>query len=756
VRADGTVKVLDFGLAKLAAPAEGRPDASLTPTITSPALMTGVGMILGTAAYMAPEQARGKTADKRADIWAFGCVLYEMLTGRRAFGAEEVSDTLAMVLMKEPDWSLLPAGTPPTIRTLLRRCLEKDRKRRLPDIGVARLEIDEALSTPPSLAPAAGMIVPRGRQRVAWIIAAATSAAAIVLGALHFTESRPGPSGSIRFQVSAPAAVALASDINVTLALSPDGRNLAFVVVSRAGDQPRLAVRAFDAQDARELSGTAGAASPFWSPDGRLIAFFADGKLKKIDAAGGPSQVICDVPGQVAGGGTWNDDGTIVFGVNASPLLRVSAGGGAPMPVTTLDATEKEVQHSRPWFLPDGRHFLYFASSGAAAGSLYVGSLDEGENTALGPADSKAVYADGRILFIRQGTLLAQPFDAARRQTVGDPVVVAQDVSSNPVTGAAPFSVSTTGVLAFRSGTLAALTQLALVDRSGKQLGTIGERADQTALELSPDGARLAINVFDPSKRTRDIWIHDLKRDVRTRFTFNAGDDWYSIWSPDGGRLVFSAGRPTPLDLYQQTANGSGSEERLLGGGGNKYASSWSPDGRVILYFTGNAGSRTGNDLWVLPTVGDPKPRPLVQTPFNEADGRFSPDGRWVAYRSNESGRDEVYVVPFPGPGGKWQVSTGGGSLPRWRDDGKELYFISGGNMVMSASVQASGTAFQVGPVQPLFEARLRTDVYLGYGVAYVYDVFAGGQRFIIDKVADEQAPPSPIVVITNWTSTLR
>ena len=725
---DGIVKVLDFGLAKLSDPngpnvPNGANVLTMSPTITSPALMTGAGIILGTAAYMAPEQARGKEADKRADIWAFGCVLYEMLTARRAFGAEEVSDTLAMVLMKEPDWSRLSATTPPAIRTLLRRCLEKDRKRRLPDIGAARLEIDEALTAPIQV-PVPGLAVERRGQRLAWGVAALAVVAALGIGVIHFVEPRPKPAGSMRFSILPPPDRTFLNDATSAPTLSPDGEELVFQVLTSAGDRPRLAVHAFDVDDTRDLQGTDGAIYPFWSPDSRFIGFFADGKLKRIDTRGGAPEVICDLPGQVAYGGAWSDDGTIMFSVNAFPLLRVPARGGTPSPVTKLDATKKELGHTRPWFLPDGRHFLYYTatvSEDPMGGGIYVGSLDDPtEKTAVGPAESKAVYADGYVLFVRQGVLLAQPFDAARRRTTGDPVVVAQNLLTNRATGAATFAVSSTGVLAYRNGTAAALTQLALVDRDGKHLGTVGERTDESALELSPDGGRVAVSVFDPLRRSRDIWMHDLNRGIRTRFTFDAGDEWSAVWSSDGGSLTFSAGRPSPLDVFRQAANGSAGEERLLGGGGNKYVSSWSSDGRFILYGTGNAGSQTGNDIWVLPTFGDRRPRPVVQTPFNERQGRFSPDGLWVAYNSNESGRDEVYVVPFPGPGGKWQVSTSGGSFPRWRRDGKEIFFLNGGNTVMAAAVNGSGKAFEVGAVRRLFQARLRTDGYLGFGTGYV------------------------------------
>jgi serine/threonine protein kinase len=789
VRPDGTVKVLDFGLAKLvegpAGPAKAghyvqqggvgadrsvrlQPDLTGAPTITSPAMMTGAGMILGTAAYMAPEQARGKDVDKRADIWAFGCVLYEMLTGRRSFGADEVSDTLAMVLMKEPDWSRVPATTPSAIRTLLRRCLEKDRKRRLPDIGVARLEIDEALAAPALPATSAETPSRRGEQRLAWIVAAVAGVAAVGVGALYFTERPPEPAAPIRFQVLPPVDTSLSATV-WNQAVSPDGRQIAFNVQPTGGNPQRLAIRAFDAEEARELPGTEGAGVTvlFWSPDSRFIGFFADGKMKKIDIVGGPPQIVCDVSQGSPPGATWGIDGTIVFGQNSGGLLRVSSGGGTPVPVTMLDETKKESSHGQPWFLPDGRHFLYraMAPPGTAprASSIYVGSLDGAPPVPVAESDSKAVYTNGFLLLVREGTLLAQPFDAARLAMRGDPVVVTQDVSINLATGGAGFSASTNGVLSYRtfSSGGAVISQLMWLDRSGKVLGSVGEKTDQSAVQLSPDGTRVAISVLDPARRSRDIWIHDLTREgLRTRFTFDAGEDWDSVWSPDGRSLAFSAGRPRPLDLYRKVADGSGAEERLVEGAGNKYVDSWSLDGRFILYTTTSAGSQTGNDLWVLPLMDERKPRPLLQTSFNETDGRFSPDGRWVTYVSNESGRNEIYVMPFPTAGGKWQISTAGGIQPKWRRDGKELFYLAGDTM-MAAEVNGAGAAFQVGAVRRLFEVRRRTQTngsLLGnLGSGRVYDVTADGQRFLVNVVAEDmQAAPPPITVITNWTATLR
>ena len=786
VRPDGTVKVLDFGLAKLLGPAEaghyvrdrgeagGRgvrlpPDLTASPTITSPALMTGAGMILGTAAYMAPEQARGKEVDKRADVWAFGCVLYEMLTGVRLFAADEVSDTLAMVLMKEVDWNPLPASTPPAIRTLLRRCLEKDRKRRLPDIGVARLEIDEAMSAPLVPPSSAVRLVPSRWHRLAWPLAALAVVMAAGLAWLHFSEAVPEAPLPIRFSVTPPADMVV---VGQGQWLSPDGRHLVFRVGPRGapastGPTVRLAIRSLHEAEARILTGTGGVWNAFWSPDSRFVAFFAGGKLQKIDITGGPPQVICEASDGGSTGGTWNGDGTIIFSAGEigrnTGLFRVSSGGGTPVQLTTPDASRDEVLHRKPVFLPDGRHFLFLATSqqegSFSTNSVLVGSLDGAASGPLLQSDTQAIYANGFVLFVRDGTLLAQPFDPDRLQLTGDPVVVAQDIDVFLPNALSNVSASTTGLLSFRTASARGVdSQLVWFDRGGKMLGTVGDNADQTEVQLSPDGTRAAVSVLDPARRTRDIWIYDLTRSgLRTRFTFDGGEDWASVWSPDGRSLIFSAGRPNPLDLYQKNADGSGAESKLVEGSGgpNKYVKSWSADGRFVLFNSGTAGSAMGNDLWLLPLSGDRKPRPLLQTQFNESEGRFSPDGRWVAYRSNESGRNEVYVMPFEAEGGKWQVSTAGGDFPRWRRDGREVFYLAG-NTIMAAEVNGTGSAFQVGIVRPLFEMRRRTVAYLGFGPGITFDVTADGQRFLVNVLTDEQETPPPITVITNWTATLR
>jgi Tol biopolymer transport system component len=545
--------------------------------------------------------------------------------------------------------------------------------------------------------------------------------------------------------------------------LSPDGRHITFRVAP-GGDEGvvRLAVRSFDQDEARILAGTEGVGSAFWSPDSRFIGFFAAGKLQKVDMSGGPPQVLCDLrsrnPGPAAGG-SWNSDGTILFssGETGSGILRVSSGGGTPAPVTTPDPTRNEQAHRHPWFLPDGRHFLFTTSKAGGlspADRAYIGSIDGDALMPLMQTDGNAEYAAGHVLFVRDGTLLAQPFDTTRRMTTGNPVVIAQDIGV--VTANANFSVSSTGMLSYRTTSSGGVTsQLVWIDRGGKVIGAIGEKADQSEVHLSPDGTRVSVSVLDPTRRTRDIFIHDLTRDgLRTRLTFDAGDDWSSVWSPDGRSLVYSAGRPSPLNLYRKSSDGSGAEERLLESGGNKYITSWSADGRFLLYTSGGGGSPTSTDIWVLPFTGERKPFLLVQTPFSDGVGRFSPDGRWVAYRSSESGKFEVYVVPFPMAGGKWQISTGGGEQPRWRRDGKELFFLSE-NVVMAAEVNGAGAAFQVGAVRRLFEVRRRTESGVSGNTGSAYDVTPDGQRFLVN-VVEQVAPPPPITVITNWTATLR
>jgi WD40 repeat protein len=507
-------------------------------------------------------------------------------------------------------------------------------------------------------------------------------------------------------------------------------------------------VRSLDTLAAQSLAGTDGASSPFWSPDSRFLGFFADGKLRKIEVSGGPPTTLCDAPNNR--GGTWSRNGMIVFNpANGVALQKVPAAGGAPAAATVLGPDE--TAHRRPFFLPDGRHFLYTATVGGQAGMpLYVASLDSTERKLLLRSDSNNVlYTQGHLLFLRETTLMAQPFDARRLLLTGDAFPIAEQIqtsSTSPPNGL--FSASENGVLAYQTGNAVAGSQLVWFDRTGKQLGVVGDTAVYSDLELSPDGKQAAVSLFQRGGTGRDIWLYDLTRGLRTRFTFDpSGElDLESIWSPDGSRVVFNSNRKGHFDLYQKASGGAGAEELLLEDNRDKYPVSWSPDGRFILYISN--GGPTGNDLFVLPLAGDRKPVPFLQTPFNEAPGQFSPDGRWVVYASDESGRREVYVAPFPGPGGKWQISTGGGANPRWRRDGTEIFYLSDDNKLMAATVNGKGTSFEVGTVKPLFQTRLTT-------LRYEYGVSADGQRFLINA-APESVASAPFTVVLNWTAGLK
>jgi Tol biopolymer transport system component len=775
----GAVKVLDFGLAKLNV-SNGSNDPNESLTLGG----TRDGIILGTAAYMSPEQARGQIVDKRADIWAFGCVLYEMLTGRTAFPGATISDTIAAILDREPDWATLPANTPPAVRASLRRCLQKDRQLRLRDIGDARLEIEELVVPLGPEAVSAPTMAPRGRERLAWAVAVITALVAVVIAATGYFRSNPADTRVYRSSIVPPPGGNIPAVVvpSARFALSPDGRRLAFVgaenpqgtlVEILAGGVTRLWVRSLDGLEARPLAGTEGAVGPFWSPDSRFIGFRAGGKLKRIDPAGGPPLTLADTTGTHAG--TWNRDGVILFSTPGvgNPIRKVSMSGGRSSPVTALNAENGETQQWDPFFLPDDRHFLYLAigtkASPISPNGIYVTALDSRERKLLVPGGSNALYAQGHLFFLRGQTLVAQPFDVERLEVTGDAVTVAEHVAAGGGSGMrGAFTVSQAGVLAYQTGSADTggnaelVSQLVWFDRSGKQIGTVGDQARFTNAELAPDGRRVAVSVFDTALRTRDVWLVDAARGVRTRFTFDPGDEVSSVWSPDGSGIAFSAERKGRGDVYLRASNGAGAEEELVAGGLNGNPLDWSPDGRFILFSVPRPNQ--GSDLWILPRFGDRKPFPFLQTPFNEARGRFSPDGRWIAYVSNESGRNEVYVAPFlesrrtptadalVRPGGKWQVSVAGGAWPRWRRDGREIFYLALDNKLMVAAVNAQGSAFEVDGVRPLFDARVIPNQ--GFSM---FDVSADGQRFLINTLAeDSPSAPTPITLVINWAAGLK
>jgi serine/threonine protein kinase len=742
VTADGVVKLLDFGLAKAFS---NQPDAPANPE-NSPTLTMGatqIGTILGTAAYMSPEQAKGKSVDKRADIWAFGVVLYELLTGEQLFKGEEVFETRAQILTKEPDLDKVPAKA----RRLLRRCLEKDPKKRLRDIVEAAHYIDESA---PESQPASSRLV--------WMLAALAALFFLAfagLAFLHFREVLIEPR-AIRYQIPPPEKSRIQS-----FKLSPDGRSLAFIASNQ-----QLWIRALDSLQAQPMPGTDGATDLFWSADAKFIGFFALGKLKRIGASGGPPQILCDAPDPR--GGTWNSYGVIVFAPTpTSGLFRVSATGGSPVQLTKLGNPASPDSHRYPEFLPDGHHFLFtvFGGKSEEAG-IYTGSLDGTPHVRLLPDVSNAVYAAGfptelrsrgprgYLIFRRGDTLVAQQFDSAHVQVSGDSFPIAEHVGENFFVAKGMFSSSGNGTLAYAA---VAPIQLAWTDRAGRQIGLFGPPgAYYNGFRLAPDEKRI---VFDLSNQ--DIWVLDSIRGATSRLTSGPFDS-VPMWSPDGLRILWSSSssRNGGLDVYIKSANGSSQEQLLIkiGTVGSGRASDWSKDGRYILYQM--PGAKTGQDLWIAPQFGDRKPIPYLQSQFEEQEGRFSPDGHWVAYVSNESGRDEIYVQSFPIAGAKFPISSGGGTEPQWRNDGTELFYLAANQTLMAVAVKLSGSAsesFQAGVpkslgiiIPPSLVSSASPDLS-----RRSYAVSNDGQRFLIPNAVGSASAP-PVTVVVNWQAELK
>jgi len=738
---EGKVKVLDFGLAKALTGEPVEADRSQSPTLTAAA--TRAGVILGTAAYMSPEQARGLALDKRTDIWAFGCVLYEMVAGRQPFQGGTVMDVLSAVVRAAPDWSALPEATPASMRVLLERCLQKEAGRRLRDIGDARMEMEAALAggaQPQAQAQASQPV--RAARRWRWVAGAA--AAGVVAGGLGMWgwTRRPAPEvRQIRFTV--PAQERLRS-LSGFMAASPDGRRLAYASADASGRR-RLWVRALDSTVARALARTEDAEIPFWSPDSRFLAFFARGKLWKVEAAGDAAvpEVVCEATDAPLGG-SWSRDGVIVFApTTRGGLHQVSAAGGVSKVLTSVP--QEVLAHAAPQFLPDGKRFLYYAyAPGAGKGWLFVASLDGKLSKRV--TEGWAIHAttpagQGYLLFPRGGTLRAQLFDEQRLELSGE----AQTVAGAQV---APMFTVNGGVLAYREAADTRDRELVWFDRAGRRLSVVGEKGDYMMPRLSPDGKRLAVERHG-GQGGGDIYVFELAGGNPARLTFDAANhNAFVAWSPDGRRMVFHSTRQGGQLLEKA---GAGNEEPAAPGQPAGTTSDWSQDGRFVVYDVIDPKTRT--DIWLLPMTGERKPAPLLATKFHEMQGQFSPDGRWIAYASDESGQFEVYVRPFPSGGEQWRVSTGGGDSPRWRRDGKEVFYLAPDGKIMAVPVTA-GSTLQTGPPQALFQSQGLTSV----GVlrqAVHWDVTADGQRFLV--VAPEvQAAGVPITVVVNWHAGLR
>ncbi len=726
---DDQVKLLDFGLAKAWAE-ESSGDPSESPTLSIAA--TRAGTLLGTAAYMSPEQARGSRLDKRADIWAFGCVLYEMVTGRKAFDGETITDILAAVVGKEPDWAALPAGAP---ERLLRRCLEKDPKRRLRDIGDARMLLLEE----PQPAPVAMARAPARRWGIAPAVAALVAGVAVWL--LKPAPPAP-PRAVVRLEVVLPSGAALRSGGRSTVAFSPTGKHIVFAG-SRAGAS-QLYLRAIDRAEAQPIAGAEGADMPFFSPDGQWIAFFADGKLKKVPITGGPPTVLCDA--LAPWGGSWGPDDRILFNPTiGAGLHRVPAAGGKPEIVTIPDLKLGSGAHRWPWVLPGGKAAVFTSDTRGATVQIGLVALDTGKWQALIDNGDHPQYSpSGHLLFMRGDVLMAAPFDLAGLRVTGQTAPVLERVARNATTGTGQFSVSGDGSLVYRAGAAGAGRAPVWVNRQGvaRPLGDL--RRSFREPRLAPDGKRLAVATGLPDA---DIWVYEMTRGVFNRLTFEASEDESPIWSPDGRRIAFAGDRPKRQILWKP-ADGSGSEEALATLEHHAHLSSWSRDGKRIAY--AQLDPATGWDIWLLPLEGDRKPQPFLRTPFEEVAPAFSPDGRWLAYSSNESGRPEVHVRPVSGEGGKWQISTDGGLEPLWAPNGRELFYRNG-DQVLAAPIEA-GPAFQAGKPRLLFAGAYTSGVTESR--SRHYDVAPDGREFVMVKEATDGA--AQLQVVLNFAEELK
>jgi Tol biopolymer transport system component len=748
-------KLLDFGLAKpVATPAS----AALTAMATESRPLTPEGTIVGTLQYMAPEQLEMKEADARSDIFSFGAVLYEMATGKKAFEGKTTASVIAAVLASEPTpISTLQPMIPPALERAAKTCLAKDPEERFQsayDLNLQLKWIAEAGSQ-------AGVSAPfvkrrKSREQLAWALAGVfLIVAAAGVGAYLRLARTPAP--VIVAEIPLPEK---ARGLGGPPVMSPDGHALAFTVNDQTG-KLALWVRPLGALSAHPLEGTEGAEAPFWSADGRSIGFASEGKLKTIDVSGGPVTVVADAP--FFGGGTWNRSGTILFLPDARKgLYKVAASGGTPVPLLTLDSPKFQY-YGWPQFLPDGKHFLYLAVALDPQNTgVYFATLDGKQNRLVLRSDNRAIFASGFLLYGRGTTLVGQAFDPQSGQIKGEPRQVAERVSD-----AAPaslvFGASENGTLAYHAAAGRTRSQLAWFDRSGNRVGVMGEAGGYYDVRLSPDGRKVAFNL---GEATSELYVGELGRGLPMRLTFDPNtDSGVPVWSPDGNKILFCRlqGGKAKAGIYEKPSNGAGTEELLLASDSPDmeiWPNAWSRDGRFILYSRGDLENRSREELWALPLIGDRKPRLFLRNPPAVYDGQFSPVGHWVAYTSKESGRAEVYVAPFDSaqvmasgnastpltPGGKWQVSTSGGQYPRWRGDGKELFYLGAENRVMAAEVDAKGGSFQVGAVKPLFAAFVEDS-------AMPFDVSADGKRFLIVSVPEQS---SPLTLLVNWPAGMK
>jgi len=731
-------KLLDFGLAKSVAPLASL--ATLT-AAKQESPVTEHGTIVGTFQYMSPEQVEGKEVDGRSDIFSLGAVLYEMVTQKKAFEGKSQLSVASAILEKEPT----PIGTvkpmtPAALEHTIKKCLTKNPEERWQSARDLADELRWIMESGPQM-PGSGASAAktRSRERSAWLVAGGLSIA-LIATLVWWRNSKPAQQ-SMYFQAPVPFS---AHDI----AIAPNGHTLAVVAYSEAARKNEIWIYELGSGNANSVADTEGASYPFWSADGRNIAFFADGKLKTLEVPGGPVQVLCDAPS--GRGGAWNKDGVIVFTPEASPgggLYRVSASGGTPEQISTPDPARGEQSHRWAVFLPDGRHYLYMAANFAGrknVNAIFAGSLGSNEKHFVVEASGNAAYAaPGYLLFPREKTLLAQRFDLKRFALIGDPTAVLTDIQYQPQVRRAVFAVSDNDVLVGQTGAGIAFSQPLWFDRKGHQEGAVGKAGVYGSVFIAANGRSVAVDSTDMTSLNTDVWTYELQRESAQRLTFDPGFDVVPIWSPDASRLVFSSNRGEHVDLYMKNSDGAETEKVIVHDEFNKIPSDWFRNGEYILY-------TRGPDLWFL-TLPALKSTLFIKAPSIVRNGQFSPDGKWVAYASNETGKWEIYVTSFPDARGKWQVSTGGGEEPRWRGDGKELFYISSDSKMMAVPVTI-GANFDAGAPVALFQAVPRQPV--STNDQFVYDVARDGQRFLI--LTQVKRPESrPMSVILNWSARL-
>ena len=743
-------KLMDFGLAKECGPAPLA--AALTEMTAEQSKLTAEGTIVGTFQYMAPEQLEGENTDTRTDIFALGEVMYEMATGKPAFSGKSRASLIASILTTEPPpITRLQPMTPPALERVVKKCLAKDPDERWQSASDLASELNWIAEGGPQMGEPNTPVRSRmSRERGIWI---ATSVI-LLLAALASVFFRASPTVPPTWSyILAPEKTSFAYFAG-PVAVSHDGRKLVFVATTPEG-QDVVWVRTLGATNAQALAGTEGATYPFWSGDDRSIGFFAGGKLKTVGDAGGPVGTICDAPGPR--GGTWNQNGVVLFATTWSGVYRVSSSGGTPVEITKLDAAHGETSHRWPYFLPDGRHFFYlaanFAGGGTEVASVHLGALDSSETKLLFHARSNAAYTSGYVLYIRDRMLMAQAFDEKRLEIQGQPFPITGQVQYDELTWRGVFACSPNGILTYQGANTGANSRMIMFNRAGKEIKTVGTPTDLNSHRISPDGRRLALVVLDSSVANYKLWVYDLFREKEIRLTFGPNREFSPIWAPDGKSLVFASNQKGPYDIFEKRSDSSGGEERVLQSNATKYPTDWSADGRFIAYNSTTPG-KSKTAVWVFPRFGERNPYIFLQGDFNIGEGHFSPDGHWLAYTSDESGRSEIYVTSFPVGGSKRQISTAGGTSPRWRRDGKELFYMAADSTLIAAEVDTSGSVFQVGAVRPLFHMLLRTgasrlDLSSTSG-QIGYDAAPDGKWFVVNS--PPAGNPPPITLITNWT----